>query len=1162
MSVHSSFARAIASILVVGQLFVGMPLTAAPAAPVAATPASQSSATSPTITPNRTIPEVTSPATTFTLSATPTDAELSSAHAFPEPLVPMSRPTTDAENGALAAALTEYAGVGQSELVAPLTRFLSIFPRSAWRASLLANIGAVYRTNGFYASALNAWRLAWADARDEVNPRAKAVADMALGEWLDLSIQVGHSDEVSGRLAELLGRPLSGRAAQKVASAREQLWLVRNRPEQVHPSGSAALGAVLAYAARVAGNPFVPSDVLRTYRMTATDTTLNELRTLAQRVGLSWNMVLRPRDADIPVPSVMHWRLGHFTAVLKHEGDRYLLVDSILGGARWVSRDMLDQESSGYFLAPPSTLTAAWPQVTQADAATVIGRCPPNTPDDSDPCGPCGSGSSGGPGMATYSLQMMPANLRVTDLPLTYVPTIGPAVSFRLTYNQRESLQPQIFSSGNIGSMWTFDWVSAVIDDPTHPTWSADVVLRGGGAEHYFNMSATGTFPAHWRSRAVLVQVSSNPIRYERRLRDGGVEVFAQSDGTVTAGRRVYLTDIMDPQGQTAHLTYDSSLRVVAITDATGLVTTLSYELATDPLKITRVTDPYGRFATLTYNDAGLLKRITDGIGLTSDFTYGPANFLVSLTTPYGTTLFKHETDPSQDFYYRFIQATDPLGGTERAEFHWSTTALPSTAPTAEVPTGFSAYNHDLDLFNTFYWDKRAMAMAPGDVSAAVVTHWLASDWADISLITGNYFVQVYSSAVPHSMKRPLEHRVWYAYPGQTTPFDAVGTWMEPTQTARVLDDGTAQIAQATYNDQGNVTSRIDPLGRQTTYDYANNGMDLLQIRQTSNGVNDLLASSSDYTSQHRAQTTTDASGQSTTYTYNSVGQPLTVTNAKNETTTFAYDADHRLRTVTAPMNGAVTTYTYDDYGRMRTVTDADGYTATTDYDAFDRPTRVTYPGGTTQTTTYDRLDVAARTDRIGRTTRYFYDPLRRLVSTRDLLGRIVAQEWCTCGSLSKLIDANGRATSWDRDVQGRVTRELRADGTTATTYTYDATTSRLKTVTDPKGQVTTYTYTLDDAIQQVAYSNSQIATPSVSYTYDPTYARAATMADGTGTTAYAYHPVGELGAGHVASVDGPFSNDTITYAYDELGRVASRAINGVAMTQGYDPLGRVTTEA
>src|SRR5581483_6537385 len=65
----------------------------------------------------------------------------------------------------------------------------------------------------------------------------------------------------------------------------------------------------------------------------------------------------------------------------------------------------------------------------------------------------------------------------------------------------------------------------------------------------------------------------------------------------------------------------------------------------------------------------------------------------------------------------------------------------------------------------------------------------------------------------------------------------------------------------------------------------------------------------------------------------------------------------------------------------------------------------------------------------------------------------------------------------------------------------------------------------------------------------------------GTGTTTYAYHVPGELGAGQVASVDGPLDNDTITYAYDELGRVVSRAINGVAVTQTYDALGRTTGE-
>jgi len=39
----------------------------------------------------------------------------------------------------------------------------------------------------------------------------------------------------------------------------------------------------------------------------------------------------------------------------------------------------------------------------------------------------------------------MSADLVVTDPPLTYRPAIGPDVSVRLTYHDRESYQPQIF---------------------------------------------------------------------------------------------------------------------------------------------------------------------------------------------------------------------------------------------------------------------------------------------------------------------------------------------------------------------------------------------------------------------------------------------------------------------------------------------------------------------------------------------------------------------------------------------------------------------------------------------------------------------------------------------------------------------------------------------
>ena len=104
----------------------------------------------------------------------------------------------------------------------------------------------------------------------------------------------------------------------------------------------------------------------------------------------------------------------------------------------------------------------------------------------------------------------------------------------------------------------------------------------------------------------------------------------------------------------------------------------------------------------------------------------------------------------------------------------------------------------------------------------------------------------------------------------------------------------------------------------------------------------------------------------------------------------------------------------------------------------------------------------------------------------------------------------------------------------------------------------------LDDGstqLAQVRYTNAVMATSAVSYTYDTNYARLLTMTDGIGTTAYSYHTVTntQLGAGQLASVDGPLANDTVTYEYDALGRVKRRATDGVAQAVAYHALGRVT---
>ena len=139
--------------------------------------------------------------------------------------------------------------------------------------------------------------------------------------------------------------------------------------------------------------------------------------------------------------------------------------------------------------------------------------------------------------------------------------------------------------------------------------------------------------------------------------------------------------------------------------------------------------------------------------------------------------------------------------------------------------------------------------------------------------------------------------------------------------------------------------------------------------------------------------------------------------------------------------------------------------------------------------------------------------------------------------------------------------------GPTAFGRTSEDTTSRLKSVTDPKGNVKTHNYNLDDTLQSITYAEAAgtAATPDVCFTYDLAYNRIETMTDGTGTTTYAYFPVEDppaLGAGGLQSVDGPLVDDTIEYSYDELGRVIQRQIGSPAnvQTQAFDTLGRLET--
>jgi RHS repeat-associated protein len=1146
---------------------------------------------------------VTPPATTVSFSTPPTDAEIQRARVFAEPLVrivsPTMKPTEDriAENRDLGEVILRFSGRGDANQIGEFTEFLKRYPTSEWRIAVLTNIGIVERQTGYFTRALSHWEEAWALGSKVQKPtrEAKAVIDRCAAELAELNSRLGRYERLETLLPELASRPMDGTAATKVGWAREGFSTMKHEPERAFLCGPLSIRSI-----RLLTSPKAFGDEkIEALKSTMKGTSLAQVKGLSDQLKMGYQSAFREPGAPVVFPAVVHWKAGHFAALVgKTEtpfGTRYHFQDPTFGDDFWVSQAAMDAEASGYCLIPAGKLSTGWRTVKTDEAGTVWGK---GVVSGYDPngfscqfdlkaksgggCSSCGGQS---PMMASYNFHAMLVSLNINDTPVGYAPPVGPAVYGSVTYNQFESIQPQSPQYGNFGPNWTYQWLSFIEDTPNNPAAGGRVYLRGGGGEKFSNYnSTTQLYDSQIFSQSSLKLVADNSTQtvYERTLPDGSVETYGLRDLN-TSPRRVFLTKVTDPQGNAVELNYDSQFRLTSIKDAGDRYTTFSYELSGDPLKITKITDPFNRQAVFTYTD-GKLTKITDTVGIESAFTYSTistegAGFIKTLTTPYGTTTFETGVTNTNNLPSRYLEATDPLGQKERLEF--KSQAIP-TGLGSEAPS-LGNYFFDgtyIDYRNTFYWDKSIYNQSfkdqqNPDYTKARIFHWQHSP----------DYPQVLSRLL-ESSRNPLEYRQFYVYQGQQQPYYQIGiTNATPAVVVKKMDDGTTWATQNTYNPRGKVTKAIDPVGRETVYEYSSDGIDLLTMKQRVNTTTpaqyETLATYT-YNSQHLPLTMTDAAGKTTTNTYNAKGQILTVTNAKNETTTYAYNAEGYLVSVTGAQAGATTTYDYrlDTngkvlYGTVWKVTDSDGYVVATDYDNFDRPIKMTYPDATYREMSYVRpsdskvtLSVWSVRDRQGRITNTVYDALGRVTSVTDPQNRTTIFGWCICNGLYKMTDARGQETIWNRDVQGRVTSKVLQDGAT-TNFVYEASTGRLKSVTDPRGQRTNYVYFKDNNLQQVSYTNTagqplNPVTPTVTYAYDQFYNRMTSMTDGIGATNYAYHPVStaQLGAGQLASVDGPLVNDTISFTYDELGRRLTRSIgpSGNVSTMSYDSLGRFTS--
>ncbi len=256
--------------------------------------------------------------------------------------------TTPAEDAALQEAITRYQAQREKDDLGVFDAFLRAYPHSGWRVALLANMGLLDYHCGYFSRALGAWHDAWEEGRGSTDPRVKILVDRVAGEELRMHARLGHADAIESLIAETGPRKLTGSATVDLDGAREGLWMMRNNPGVAYLCGPFALRNLLLATGRSQSQVAFLNDV----KSGPQGVSLAEVAQLAEKAGLAYRLVFREVEQPVPVPSIIHWKVNHFAAIVAESGGRFHVEDPTFGRDLWASPAGLDAETSGYFLVP------------------------------------------------------------------------------------------------------------------------------------------------------------------------------------------------------------------------------------------------------------------------------------------------------------------------------------------------------------------------------------------------------------------------------------------------------------------------------------------------------------------------------------------------------------------------------------------------------------------------------------------------------------------------------------------------------------------------------------------------------------------------------------------------------------------------------------------
>jgi RHS repeat-associated protein len=407
---------------------------------------------------------------------------------------------------------------------------------------------------------------------------------------------------------------------------------------------------------------------------------------------------------------------------------------------------------------------------------------------------------------------------------------------------------------------------------------------------------------------------------------------------------------------------------------------------------------------------------------------------------------------------------------------------------------------------------------------------------------------------------------------GETTNFAYYPTGL--LQAVTIPDGSTVKY---TYDAAHRLIQLADGAGN--TLQYALDAMGN-RVGESAYDPNNVLsrAMSRVYNTLNELSQTVGAAGTAdvtTTYGYDTDGNPTSIAAPLARTTGQAYDALNRLSTLTDPNQGN-TVFGYDANDNLVTVHDPLSLTTTYSYNGFGDQTGVISPSTGTTVNSYDSAgNLASSEDARGATAHYSYDALNRV--TQIAYGDQTLAYAYDIGphGRGRLTSASDSAHSlhWQYDALGRVLQKTQIVNNVNRSVGYGYSGGNLVTMTTPSGQSIAYTYS-----NHLISSISINGTPLLSnVSYEP-FGPVRVWTWGNGTSESRLHdtdgnPQLFTGAESTSyTVDSAsrivgISNAvnpalTWNFGYDNLDRIAAAATPATSLGWAYDADGNRTSES